>query len=121
MVWIATALLACCADKPVTTIALPHAPRPGEAVSLEVRLGSLARGNKVEISTSSGRFLGVISPFGTRSGRESETYIVPVPADAVSGDHISLRILIDDGKQKRAPASNEIRSIVAKVSSPSGE
>lgn len=114
----ATALLACSADAPVTTLQVPRPPRTGEGVFVEIALGSLARGNRVEVTTAAGRFLGTISPFGTRPNSEGGTYTVPVPLDAVSGDHISIRILINDGKQKRAPEVNEIRSMVVKVVTP---
>jgi hypothetical protein len=113
---LATALLICCADTPadapVTTLALPRAPQADEAVVLELKLGSLTRGNRVEISTPTGRLLGAISAFGSGAG----IYTVPIPADAVSDDHISVRILVNDGKKKRPPAANEIQSVTVKLS-----
>jgi hypothetical protein len=118
LLWIASALRSFCADAPVTTLALPHALRPEEAVFLELKLGSLARGLRVEVSTPSGRSLGAISPFGARAGADSGTYTIPVPPDAVSGDHLAIVIRVNDGGRKRSPAEKEIRSIAVKVSGP---
>ena len=97
---------------------MPRVPPWQEAVFLELKLGSLARGLRVEVSTPSGRSLGAVSPFGARAGADSGTYTIPVPPDAVSGDHISLIIRINDRGRKRSPVGKEIQSVEVKVSGP---
>ena len=104
------------ADPPMTTVILPHAPKAGEAVFLEIKLGDLPRGTKIEFSDSHGRPMGAISPFGRRTGSEAGAYTIPVPASAVSGSRVSPRIVVNDGKQKRVPISGEVRSVAAKLS-----
>lgn len=98
------------------TLTLAHPLRAGEALSLELRVGAIPRGSEIEITTPSGRTLGTISPYGTRSGREGGTYTVPLPADVVSNNNVSLRLSITGyGRAQRAPTSDEVKSVRLKT------
>ena len=98
------------------TLRLPHALRAGDTAWLKVRIGVIARGEEIEITTTEGRLLGVISPYAIRSGREAGTYTIPLPADAISDDRVSVRLLVDNhGHAQRAPAAAEVKSITVKI------
>lgn len=94
------------------TLTLPHALRVGEAAWLEIDVGPLARGDEIDITTTSGRSLGTISPYGIRSGQAAGTYTVPLPADAIAGDRVSLRLTLG----QRAPTLDEVKSVRLKIS-----
>jgi hypothetical protein len=98
------------------TLRLPHSLRVGETAWLKVRVGVIARGEEIEITTTEGHLLGVISPHAIRSGREAGTYTVPVPADAISDERVSLRLLLDNHSHaQRAPTAEEVKSISVKI------
>jgi hypothetical protein len=99
----------------VVTLVLPHALRTGETAWIEVKVGAIERGMEIEITTTAGRSLGVISPYGVRSGREAGTYTVPLPADAISDDRVALRVLLNHDGHQRAPTAKEVKSIRVKV------
>jgi propanediol utilization protein len=100
----------------VVTLVLPHTLAAGETAWIELKLGVTERGAEIEIATTAGQSLGVISPFGIRSGDEAGTYTVPVPADAISGDHVSLRLTLNQyGHAKRAPTAKEVVDIRVKI------
>jgi hypothetical protein len=95
----------------VETLALPHPLRAGERAWLEIHVGPLSRGARIEVETASGKLLGVISPFGVRSGNEAGTYTVPVPADAISDDRVCIRLLFSFNQSQRAPTLKEVKSV----------
>lgn len=98
------------------TLVLPHTLRAGETAWLELTLGAIERGAEIEIATTSGRLVGVISPFGIRSGQQAGTYTVPLPAEAISGDRVALRLSLDThGRPERAPTTKELKSIRVKI------
>src|SRR5689334_19827773 len=97
------------AEGVMTTVAAPHPPRPGETPLLEVTLGHVARGQEVEITTPDGRLLGTVSPFGIRPGRAAGTYLVPLPADAIHGEKVAVRLQITQPNgPARAPTADEV-------------
>ncbi len=99
------------------TLILPRALRAGETASLEVEVGAIERGEEINVTTTSGRLLGVISPFGIRSGHEAGTYSVPLPAGAIAGARVSLRLSVDEyGHAVRAPTAEEVKSVRVKIS-----
>ena len=52
------------------TLRLPHALRAGETAWIEVKVGAIARGEEIEITTTAGRSLGACLPStGASSGR----------------------------------------------------
>jgi hypothetical protein len=95
----------------VETLPLPHTLRAGEHAWLEIQVGPLSRGARIEVQTTPGRLLGVISPYGIRRGNEAGTYTVPVPADAISDDHISVRLVLSYYQSQRAPTLQEVKSV----------
>lgn len=111
--------LAQSADTPpgrVVTLALPKAPVTGKALWVELKLGTLERGAEIEIATMAGKSLGVISPFGIRSGAQAGTYTVPLPAEVVSNKHVALRLTLNHyGRAKRAPTAKEVKGIRLRV------
>lgn len=109
------ALLAQSSAGRIETLVLPHTLRAGETVWLEVTVGAVERGAEIEIATTSGRLLGVISPFGIRSGSPAGTYTIPVPADAVSNGRVSLRLSLNQHQSQRAPTLQEVKSIRVKI------
>ena len=97
------------------TLALPHALREGESAVLLVTAGRLPRGARIEIATTSGRFLGEISPFGIRAGHEAGTYTVPIPADAMTGKRLCLLLSLDFEGKQRAPTAKEVKKVRVKI------
>ena len=118
LICMAMASMVSCAEDSLITLTAPHPLQAGEAAFLEIKLGSIDRGLRVEIETEAGRRLGVLSPFGVRSGKDAGTYTVPVPSDAIVKDRLKVRIIINDGRTKRTPAHEEIRSVILKIDEP---
>ena len=101
----------------VVNLVLPRSLNENEGVAVELKLGVLARGAEIQVETTSGRMLGVISPYGVRAGNEAGTYTVPVPRDAISNQRVSLRITLNNNRGKRAPTSKEVRSVRLQITS----
>jgi hypothetical protein len=100
----------------VVTLVLPHALGPGETAWIELELGIIERGAEIEIATMAGPSLGVISPFGIRSGDPVGTYTVPLPGNAISDERVSLRLTLNRyGHAQRAPTAREVKSIRVKI------
>jgi hypothetical protein len=93
------------------TLVLPHALRKGETAWLLVAVGMIGH-NQIQLTTQSGKDLGTISPFGIRSGQAAGTYTIPVPAEALSGRRLILRLSVPqaDGLQ-RATTTEEVKSV----------
>ncbi len=90
----------------------PRADAAGRAWVLEIGLGVLGAGAQVEVNAASGEPLGTISPHGPRAGRAVGSYSLPVPADAVRGGRLALRItVLDAAGRARAPAAGEVISV----------
>ena len=107
------ALLVQAASAPgrVVNLVLPRSLSENEGVAVELKLGVLARGAEIQVETTSGRMLGVISPYGIRAGNEAGTYTMPVPRDAISNQRVSLRITLINNRSKRAPTTKELRTV----------
>lgn len=100
------------------TLSLPHALRAGESAWLEVKVGVIPKGAEIEITTTVGRPLGVISPFAIRPGNPAGTYTVPLPADAIAHGRVSLRLSLNyPGQSRRAPTLKEVKRLRVKVAS----
>lgn len=100
----------------VVNLVLPRSLNENESVAVELKLGVLERGDQIRVETSSGKLLGVISPYGIRSGNEAGTYTVPVPSDEISNNRVSLRITLDQhSRGKRAPTTKELRSVRLRI------
>jgi hypothetical protein len=90
-----------------------------DAVWLEVKLGVIERGAEIEIETTAGKLLGVISPHGIRAGHEAGTYVLPVPPEAISNKRLSVRLTITQARSKRTPTPKEIKDVRLKITTPS--
>jgi len=102
------------------TLVLPRALKAGEIAVIEVQVGSIARGQEIHVTTASGRELGVISPFGVRSGHEAGTYPIPIPADAVVGQQLTVHLSVTgNGAEPHAPTPLQIRSVKVVIGSSS--
>jgi hypothetical protein len=97
------------------TLVLPHAVRVDETVSLLVTLGVIPRGDEIRITTTSGRRLGVISPYGIRTGNEAGTYVMPLPVEAISGRRLSLRLSVITNGRQRAPTNKEVKRVRVEI------
>jgi hypothetical protein len=102
------------------TLVLPHALRPGETAWLEVTVGAIPHDAEIEIAATSGRLLGVISPYAVRSGNEAGTYPVPLPPEAISNDRVSVRLSFHHSGLSRAPTQQEVKSIRLKIATAAG-
>lgn len=103
----------CVASGGVRTLTLPRAlDAAADSVYLQVRLGALAGGQEIELSTEGGRRLGVISPHGIRPGRDAGTYTVPVPADAIRDGRVRIRLITTPaGGAARDANADEVRDV----------
>ena len=98
------------------TLTLPRALQPGETAFAEVQLGLLARGLEIEVTTASGRALGVISPYGVRAGQEAGTYSLPIPSDAIVKGQVAIRLSLNQSGHTRAPTAKEVKIVRVKIS-----
>ena len=115
------ALLVQAANAPgrVVNLVLPRSLNEGEGIAVELKLGVLERGDEIQVETMSGKLLGVISPYGIRSGNEAGTYTVPVPTEEISNNRVSLRLTLNKhSRGKRAPNMQELRSLKLTITSP---
>lgn len=116
----ALALYAILAQQPAgrtVTLALPHALRAGETATLVVTIGVIPHGAEIEVTTTSGRLLGTISPYGIGTGREAGTYAVPLPAEAISGRRVCVLLSLDWNGKKRAPTMKEVTRVRVSIRS----
>jgi hypothetical protein len=94
------------------TLELPRPLAAGETAFIEVQVGPIGRGRTIEVTTASGRPLGVVSPFGVRTGQDAGTYPLPVPKDAIHDGRLSIRLTISQpGGAPRAPGADEVRGV----------
>lgn len=100
----------------VVNLVLPRSLNEDEGVAVELKLGVLERGAEIVVETTSGKLLGVVSPYGIRSGNEAGTYTVPVPTEEISNNRVSVRITLkNQPRAKRAPTTQEVRSVQLKI------
>ena len=95
----------------VVNLALPRSLTANEGVSVELKLGVLARGAEIVVETASGKLVGVVSPYGIRAGEEAGTYTVPLPPEAISNNRVSLRLILKQGGEKRTPTTKQIKDV----------
>jgi hypothetical protein len=94
------------------TLQLPRPLAADETAFIEVQVGPIGRGRTIEVTTAAGQPLGVVSPFGVRTGQDAGTYPLPVPRDAIRDGRVSIRLTISQpGGQSRAPTANEVRGV----------
>jgi hypothetical protein len=94
------------------TLVLPHPLRANETAVIAVRLGVIGPGQEINVAFMSGATLGVISPYGIHYGQPAGTYTLPVPANAIRIDRISIRLTISGaGSAPRAPTAEEVLGV----------
>jgi hypothetical protein len=94
------------------TLQLPRPLAAGETAYIEVQVGPIGRGRTIEVTTTSGQPLGVVSPFGVRTGQDAGTYPLPVPKEAIRDGRLSIRLTISQpGGSSRAPTADEVRGV----------
>jgi hypothetical protein len=94
------------------TLELPRPLAAGETAFIEVQVGPIGRGRTIEVTTASGQPLGVVSPFGVRTGQDAGTYPLPVPQEAIRAGRLSIQLTISQpGGAPRAPTPDEVRSV----------
>ncbi|HQT78863.1 MAG TPA: hypothetical protein PLD10_17560 [Rhodopila sp.] len=94
------------------TLTLPHPLRAGEMAWIQVQVGTIARGQEIDVTTAAGEELGVISPFGVRAGHAAGTYTLPVPAGTIRDGRVAIRLRITQfGAPPRPPTPQEVRGI----------
>ena len=94
------------------TLTLPQPLRAGDTAYIEVKLGVIGPGQEIEIATSGGRTLGVISPHGIRAGRAAGTYTLPLPADAICHGRIAVTLKVTRSDAvPRTPTADEVRGV----------
>lgn len=97
------------------TLALPHPLQPGETAWLEVEVGPIGR-REVTVATASGRIIGVISPFGPRAGETAGVYALPLPAEAIAADRVTVRLTITQTSgAPRDPTGEEVRRATVRI------
>ena len=97
-------------------LTLPRELKAGETVFVELQLGLLSRGHELEVTTVAGRQLGVISPFGVRTGQQAGTFTLPVPPDVFVNGHVRLRLLLNQHLEKhRTPSAAQVKSVRVKI------
>jgi hypothetical protein len=102
------------------SLALPKTLEQTDSIWLRLQTGNLTKGSEIEIWNVEGRFLGVISPFGpaSRDPRDTATYIVPIPREALKDGRLELRLIVNGpNNAERAPTKRDVRSLKLKVTS----
>ena len=95
----------------VVNLVLPRNLNEDEGVAVQLKVGVIERGAVIQVRTISGKAIGTISPYGIRSGNEAGTYTMSVPVEEISNNRVSLRITLNYGRDKRAPTTQELRSV----------
>jgi len=103
----------------VVNLVLPRDLNANEVVWLEVKMGVVPRGAEIELETTDGKMLGVVSPHGVRAENEAGTYVFPVPPEAISNNRVAVRMTFSYAQKKRAPTSKEVKSLRLKITSQS--
>jgi hypothetical protein len=103
-------------------LVLPRAPLPGEQVVILVEVGRLGGAGEIEVATSDGRLLGVVSPYAVRAGQAAGTYTIPVAAERMDGDRIVVRLRVTSSHQAaHPPSADEVLSVRAVIAADAGE
>src|SRR4051794_21400833 len=94
----------------VLTLALPRQPAADEAAVLRLSAGVLPRQARVVVRTIDGEIAGTVSPFGVHAGRKAGVHTIPIPAKAIVGDKVTLRleVLERNAQSPRPPTCAEI-------------
>ena len=97
------------------TLVLQQPLAEGELAWIEVQLGRIGPGQEIDVTTATGRDLGVISPFGMRAGQDAGTFTLPVQADTIVDGRLTIRLAVTQSGAARAPTPEEVRGVTLKV------
>lgn len=99
----------------VIELTLPRPVSGNEKVWVEVRTRALPERAEIRVTAPDGTLFGTISPYGapgTRHEAATATYTIPLPASAISDDHVELCLEVDEpDKPPRAPWPVEVESL----------
>ncbi|SIO36254.1 hypothetical protein SAMN05444166_4103 [Singulisphaera sp. GP187] len=92
------------------TLTLSRQPTKDEAIVLRLAVGVLPRNARVIVRTVDGKIAGTVAPFGVRPLQKAGVYQIAVPAKAVVGDKVTLRLeVLEKGAgEARLPTREEI-------------
>jgi hypothetical protein len=94
------------------SLELSHPLGATEKAWIEVQVGQISRGQEVIVETAAGEALGVISPFGIRTGRDAGTYTLPVPESYIRNGRIEICVKITQpAGSPRPPTATEVRGV----------
>lgn len=96
------------------SLALPRPLQPGEIAWLVVEIGPIGR-REVTVSTAKGEVIGVISPFGPRAGLQAGVYPLPLPAEAIEGSRVAVRLTISGDGGPRDPTAEEVPQVTVRI------
>jgi hypothetical protein len=93
-------------------LAAPRQAGRGEAVQVQIAIGTLPRGARLVLSTENGEILGAVAPFGPPGGRASTVATVPIPRSAMVNGRLRLRLqVVEPGAPPRAPRRSEVERL----------
>lgn len=94
------------------TLFLPRPLQVHETAWIELEIGPIPHGATITVTTQAGEALGRIAPFGARAAQAGGSYSLPVPADAIRDDRVSVRLLISvPGGLPRPATAQEVTSV----------
>jgi hypothetical protein len=94
------------------TLTLPQPLKAGASAWLEVQVGPLTSGQRVRITTSTGKLIGTIAPFGPAQRARSGVYSLPVPPDTIHDGVLSVRVTVTQASAApRVPTATEVQSL----------
>jgi hypothetical protein len=104
------------AQQGVIELTLPRPVSSNERVWIEVRTRTLSEGAEIRVTAPDGTLFGTVSPYGAPGTLSHEaaaaTYTIPLPRNAIVGDHVALCLKVDEpGKPPRAPWPVEVESL----------
>ncbi|MBN9132825.1 MAG: hypothetical protein J0H48_05575 [Nitrosospira multiformis] len=104
------------AQQGVIELTLPRPVSSNERVWVEVRTRTLSEGAEIRVTAPDGTLFGTVSPYGAPGTLHHEaaaaTYTIPLPRNAIVGDHVALCLKVDEpGKPPRAPWPVEVESL----------
>ena len=98
------------------TLSLPHPLARGETVWLIVGVGAIGH-KQLHVTTADGRELGTITAYGPKAGSTGGTYTLPVPADAIAEDHLTILLNIIEGETEHAATEHEVIGVRVSIRS----
>ncbi len=94
------------------TFTLSRPPAGPAGAFLEVEVGALPAGRRVDVTTPSGVPIGTVAPFGPAARGGGGVYTLPVPAGAIRDRTLSVRVtIVGGGEPARAPTAAEVTSL----------